>query len=52
MRFDQGAVSCVAGFALMTVIVLVNQKWKKQWLKEWSMCIAMFGGMLIAVALY
>ena len=52
MRFDQGAVSCVAGFVLMAAIGLVNQKWKKQWLKEWSMCIAMFGGMLIAVALY
>lgn len=52
MRFDQGTISCIAGFVLMGLIVLINRKLQKQWLKEWAMCISMFGGMLVAVALY
>lgn len=51
MRFDQGSVSCIAGFVIMAVIVMINRKLQKQWLKEWAMCIAMFGGMLTAVVI-
>lgn len=51
MRLDQGAVSCVAGFIIMSLIVMANRKLQKQWLKEWAMTFAMFGGMLVAVLL-
>lgn len=51
MRFDQGTKSCIAGFVIMALIVIINRKAQKQWLKEWAMCIAMFGGMLVAVFL-
>lgn len=51
MRMDQGTVSCIAGFIIMALIVILNRVLQKQWLKEWAMTFAMFGGMLIAILL-
>lgn len=47
---DKSTVALVAGFILMYVLQKIHKKTGKRWLLEWGTLIAMFGGMIAAVA--
>ncbi len=46
--FDNGTVASFAGFFIMASLVIYARKANAQWVKEWGLTIAMFGGMIIA----
>lgn len=49
VRFDSQTIAAIAGFAVMALFTLYNQKANKKWIREWSFCISMFAGMAISV---
>jgi uncharacterized membrane protein YjjP (DUF1212 family) len=48
-RLDIQTIAAIAGFAVMAILMIYNKKHEKQWIKEWSLTISMFAGMLITV---
>lgn len=51
VRFDSQTTAAIAGFVIMALFTLYNQKANKKWIREWSFCISMFAGMAISVIL-
>lgn len=49
VRFDSQTIAAFAGFIIMGLFTLYNQKADKKWIREWSFCISMFAGMAISV---
>ncbi|GAA0786680.1 DUF5058 family protein [Hathewaya limosa] len=49
LKFDNGSVACIAGMAIMMSLTYLAKKKNINWLKQWSLSIAMFGGMFIGV---
>ncbi len=48
-RFNSGTTAAIGGFIVMALLMLYNKKKNMQWIKEWSLTIAMFAGMFISV---
>ncbi|WP_227763903.1 DUF5058 family protein [Zhaonella formicivorans] len=47
---NKNTVAALAGGAIMLVLSPLADKKKIKWLKEWALAIALFGGMLVALA--
>jgi len=50
-RFNTQTTAAIAGFAVMAALMVYNKKKNKQWIKEWSLTISMFAGMIISIIL-
>lgn len=50
-RMSKNTVAALAGAAIMLVLSILIKKTNKKWLKEWSLAIALFGGMIIAAVI-
>lgn len=49
LSMNRNTVAALAGAGIMTVMILISKKHSsKTWLKEWSLAIALFGGMIVA----
>lgn len=48
-RFNSGTIAALGGFIVMALLMMYNKKKNAQWIKEWSLTIAMFAGMFISV---
>lgn len=49
LSVNRNTVAALAGAGIMTVMILISKKHSsKTWLKEWSLAIALFGGMIVA----
>lgn len=52
LDFNKNSVAAIAGGAIMLVLSLIMKKKPEvKWLKEWALAIALFGGMIVAVAI-
>lgn len=49
--FNSQTTAAIAGFVIMALFTMYNQKANKKWIREWSFCISMFAGMAISVIL-
>lgn len=48
VAMNKNSIACVAGGLIMAIIGPIGDKKNIQWIKEWSLAIALFGGMLVA----
>jgi len=51
LRADNNTIAAIAGALIMLGLSVYNKKKNAQWIKEWSLAIALFGGMIIAAVL-
>lgn len=51
LNFDKGSVACIGGLVIMMALTHITKKKNIEWLKQWSLSIAMFGGMIIGAIL-
>lgn len=49
VAMNKNTIAALAGGAIMLIVSPLADKKDIKWLKEWSMAIALFGGMLVAV---
>ncbi|TJX14538.1 DUF5058 family protein [Tissierella creatinini] len=49
LKMNKNSVAAIAGGVIMLVLQLLIKKKKINWLKEWGLAIALFGGMIVAV---
>lgn len=49
LRMNKNSVAALAGGAIMLVLQILIKKKNINWLKEWGLAIALFGGMIVAV---
>ncbi|MEG2353325.1 MAG: DUF5058 family protein [Clostridium sp.] len=47
LNFNSYTLACVLGALVMGVIMVINKKLNKAWLREWALSIAMFGSMIV-----
>lgn len=50
VAMNKNTIAALAGGAIMLILSPLADKRNIKWLKEWAMAIALFGGMLVAVA--
>lgn len=50
VALNKNTVAAIAGGLIMGIVITISEKKNIKWLKEWGMAIALFGGMLVAVA--
>lgn len=52
LSFNRNTVAAIAGAVIMFVIsVIMKKKPEAKWIEEWALAIALFGGMIVAVAI-
>ena len=49
VALDAGTVAVITGFIVMCLMVSISKKYKKQWISDWSLTIAMVSGMLVTI---
>lgn len=49
LKINKNSVAALAGGVIMLVLQLLIKKKNINWLKEWGLAIALFGGMIVAV---
>lgn len=50
LSFNRNTVAAIAGGAIMLVLsIIIKKKPEINWLKEWALAFALFGGMIVAV---
>lgn len=51
VSMDASTVAMVVGAVIMLIVLQAYKKTKKKWLNEWSLTLAMVGGMIVAAVL-
>lgn len=52
LSFNRNTVAAIAGAVIMfTLSVIMKKKPEAKWIEEWALAIALFGGMIVAVAI-
>ncbi len=51
VAMNKNTIACISGGVIMAVVGSLGDKKNIQWIKEWSLAIALFGGMLVAAIL-
>lgn len=51
MALNANTLACIAGGVIMLILSVFSEKKQVQWLKEWVLAIALFGGMIVGAFL-
>lgn len=48
VSLNNNTIALVTGFSVMLALTLAHRKYKKKWMNEWGLTIAMVGGVIVA----